>query len=185
MARALQEQATEQAGPHAQAKRLPSQQSWCACARPHCSVALPSGHLSVRPVLAQRMRRRGPALPESPLSLEWAVTGHRVARSFRDSKSLQLLRVRARALSCIRDLVGREVVARHYLSARRPVAPGPTREASRRSPSPSSPRTPRSPKPAELPRGQGCVPKAGVAEALPFGSCGTDDFEALRGSAKF
>lgn len=70
-------------------------------------------------VLAQRMRRRGPALPEAPPSLEWAVTGHPGARSFRDSKSLQLLRVRARALFCIRHLVGREAVA-HYLSASRP-----------------------------------------------------------------
>lgn len=152
MARALQESATEQAGSHPQANRLTRQQSWCACARSHSSVALPSGGLSMLTVLAQRMRRRGPVLPESPLSLEWAVTGHPVARSFRDSKSLQLLRVRARALSCIRGLVGREVVARHYFSASRPAAPGPTREASRRSPSPSSPRTPRSPKPAELPR---------------------------------
>jgi hypothetical protein len=62
-------------------------------------------------------------LPESTLSLEWAVTGQPVPRSFRGSKSPQLLRVRVRALSCIRDLVGREVVARHYLSASRLAAP--------------------------------------------------------------
>lgn len=136
-------------------------------------------------VLAQRMRRRGPALPEAPPSLEWAVTGHPGARSFGDSKSLQLLRVRARALFCIRDLVGRETVARHYLSASRPRSSRTYSGSFQAVTLTSSPRTPKSPKLAALPRGQGCVPKAGVAEAQPFLSCGTDDFEAVRGCAKF